>query len=181
MKILKAEEYERITDKIRHGDPQVIYLTDTIDLALRVMHVWPAIGEAAAQSKIDGPFHCIRSHTADPTNEPVIGANWSVYWEAGGDGFDSWVTGTAYTAPPLIRLLFRRPITDMVSGGANPDLPMQWPRMLVYRLAFDLGDVYSIPLDERNFMINKASGAVSDIFRSTIAKSTNIHNKVKYF
>ncbi len=178
--ILKAESWEAIADKIAGGTPQAIYLTDVADIALRTLYTYPTLTSAAEESKIDG-YRCIRSHTSAPVSEPVSGRNWSIYWEPGGDGADPWVTGTAYTAPPLIRLLFRRPLVDFVTATDNPDFPLQWPRRLLYQMAHDLGDYYSIPIPERELLIAKAKGAADDIFDSTKAKSNTLHNKVKFF
>ena len=49
------------------------------------------------------------------------------------------------------------------------------------RIAFDLGDFYSIPLAERKLMIDKAKGAFDDIHPSVKVKTNQIHNKVSYF
>ena len=179
--IIKAEKYEAIQNKIQVGVPRQIYLTEHRDLSLRAMYVWPTIAEATVQSQIDGPYQCLRTHTADMTNEPVTGKNWKLFWERGGEGGASWVTGTEYTASPMIRLLYQRPLADFVTASDEQDFPMPWPRMLMYKLAFDLGDPYGIPLAERKLMIDKAKGAFNDIFRSVKAKSNTIHNKVQFF
>lgn len=180
LKILRAEGYEEISNKIRQGNPNAVYLTDTTDLSLRTLYTYPSPGTVSTQSLIAGPYRCIRSHTADASSEPITGKNWRVFWENGGEGTTSWASGTQYTAPPMIRLLYRRPITDFANADSTPDFPMQWPRLLLYELAFDLADIYSIPLDERTYLIEKAKGAKDNIFPSTKTKTTNIHNKVRY-
>jgi hypothetical protein len=178
--ILKAEMWEKIVDKTLAGVPKYVYITDVADITLRTMYTWPTVSAAATQSLING-YRCIRSHTSSPTSEPVSGPNWRVFWEPGGEGADLWATETAYTAPPQIRLLYRRPLVDFVTPNDTPDFPLQWPRLLLYQLAHDLGDFYGIPLEERKLLIAKAKGAADDIFPSMKAKSTTIHNKAKYF
>jgi len=111
----------------------------------------------------------------------MSGANAKVYWEPGGEGGDPWQSGVEYTAPPQIRLLHKRPLIDFLTSGDNPDFPLPWPRLLLYRLAFDLGDFYSIPLEERKLMIDKAKGAFDDIHPSVKVKTNQIHNRVSYF
>lgn len=93
----------------------------------------------------------------------------------------AWASGANYAAPQQIRLLYRRPIFDFDTASDTPDFPIQCPRMLLYKLAFDLGDIYGIPIEERNLMIGKSKGAYDDIFPSFKAKSTDIHHKTKYY
>lgn len=179
--ILRAEAFESIQDKFLVGDPTAIYLTDNVDLSLRTLHTYPSPQSVATQSVIAGPFRCIRTHVADLTNEPLTGQNWQMYWEDGGEGGAAWVQGTSYTAPAAIRLLYRRPVIDFSNSDSTPDFPLPWPRLLLYALADDLGDLYGIPLDERNRLIEKAQGAKNSIFPSTKTKTNFIHNKAKYF
>lgn len=181
LRILKAEAYEAIANKVQSGDPVAVYLTETTDLSLRTLYTYPSPSSASTQSKIAGPYRCLRTHVSSAATEPVTGANWRVYWEPGGDGFTAWASGMSYTAPPQLRLLFRRPIVDFATASQPPDFPLQWPRLLLYQLAHDLGDLYGIPLEERNLLIAKAKGASSDIFPSMKAKTNNIHNKAKFF
>jgi hypothetical protein len=95
------------------------------------------------------------------------------------------VSGTAYTAPDQLRITYRRPIYDFTQSSDTPDFPMQWPRLILFRLADDLGDLYGIPMEERNRMIQKAKASFTDIFAGGGAgakvKSGKPHNKVRYF
>ena len=183
--ILRAEGYESIERKIQAGDPEAVYLTENIVLASRELYVVPAPSTVNTQSVVTGSdantYKCIQAHTADSDNEPVTGANWRLYWELGGSGPSTWTDGDAYTAPELLRLLFRRPIYDFDSASDTPDFPISWPRLMVYKFAYDLADYWRIPADEAQKFIEKAKGAYNDLFVSTKAKSTTLHNKARYF
>ncbi len=178
---LKAERWEEVPNKIQYGTPSSVYLTDHIDLSRRELYVWPTIENVAAQSEIDGPYRCLRTHTSKLNNEPMNGMNAKIYWEPGGQGGDPWALGADYTAPAQIRILHKRPLIDFLTSGDNPDFPLPWPRLLLYRLAFDLGDFYTIPLEERKLMIDKAKGAFNDIHPSVKVKTNQNHNKVTFF
>lgn len=185
MKILKAEGYEDLPRKIETGDPKYVYLTDNIVLASRELYVNPVLSSVNAQSVVTGSdaltYKCIQNHVAGSTNKPITGANWRLYWELGGSAPATWATSTSYTAPQLIRMLFRRPIYDFDSASDTPDFPISWPRLMVYKFAFDLADYWGIPAEECQKYIQKAKGAYDDLFVSNKAKSTNLHGKAKYF
>ena len=54
--------------------------------------------------------------------------------------------------------------------------------MLVYKLAFDLSDLYGLAMPEREYLIAKAKGAYADVFdKSMKPTSTNYHNKASFF
>ena len=180
LELLRPETFERIYDKVQTGIPESVYLTEEQDLSLRQLYVYPTVAETVEQSEIDGPYRCIRTHTSTLKSEPVNGPNWRIYWEAGGEGGLPWEVDTAYTAPPQIRLLYKRPLVDFLTSESAPDFPMPWPRLLKYRLACDLGDNKGIPIQERQLMMQKAKGAFEDIHRATKTKSTT-RPKVKYF
>jgi hypothetical protein len=185
LKILKAEAYESIADKIQVGNPQSVYLTEQVALADRTLYCWPTPSSVVAQSVVTGTdaedYKCIRPHVAAAVTRPVTGANWRMFWELGGSGGSAWVSGSSYTAPQQLRLLYRRPIFDFDTAADTPDFPIPWPRHLVYKVAFDLGDLYSIPIDERNHMIAKAQGAFDDIFPSVQVKANTRRHKVKFY
>ena len=183
--LLSALEYETVQNKTDTGDPKQVYLMEHRDLASRTLYVTPTLSTVNTQSVVTGTdaaaYKCIRSHTADSTNRPITGANYLLYWEAGGSGPAAWVTGTSYTAPQLLRLLYQRPLFDFDTASDTPDFPQQWPRMLVYKLAFDLSDLYGMPMPEREYLIAKAKGAYADIFdKSMKPTTTNFHNKARY-
>ncbi len=185
VEILRAEGYEAIQRKIQSGDPEGVYLTDNIVLASRELYVVPMLSSVNTQSVVTGTdastYKCIQSHVADSTNKPVTGANWRLYWELGGSGPSAWAEDTSYTAPQLLRLLFRRPLYDFDSASDTPDFPISWPRLMVYKFAYDLADYWGIPADKADRMIKKAQGAYDDLFVSAKAKSTNLHHKAEYF
>lgn len=185
IKLLHAEGYEALSNKTETGEPRAVYLDEHIVLASRTLRAWPMLNSVNPQSVVTGtdanPYRCIRAHAGAAENRPITGANYLLFWEAGGSSPSAWVSGTNYAAPQQIRLLFRRPIFDFDTAADTPDFPMQCPRMLLYKLAFDLGDLNGISVEERNLMIGKARGAYDDIFPSFKAKSTDIYNKVRFY
>lgn len=185
IKLLQAENYEEICEKDETGDPRAVYIDEHITLSSRTMRVWPMLGTVTTQSNVVGTdavaYQCVMAHTGAAVNRPTTGANWKMYWQQGGASATTWVSGTAYTAPEQIRLLYRRPVYDFDTYDQTPDFPIQWPRLMVYKLAFDLGDIYGVPLDQRTHMVQKAKGSFDDIFRSTKGKSTDVHHKATYF
>jgi len=183
--VLKNEQYEAISEKMRIDVPQSVYLTEHRDLSSRVLYVHPMLSSVSTQSVVTGSdantYKCIYPHTAAAVTYPITGANWRMAWQLGGSGPATWASGTKYTCTQQIRLTYRRPLYDFDTASDTPDFPSEWPRALLYKLAFDLGDLYSIPIEERRVMIEKAKGAVNDIFPNIRAKSKKIHHKVKYF
>lgn len=185
LNIYKAETYEAIPNKLEANPPKGVYLTETIALASRVLFVWPMLSAVKTGSVVTGTdsnaYTCIYPHEAAAENRPITGANYKMMWKSGGSGAVAWVSGTDYINTEQLRLVYRRPIFDFDTASDTPDFPIQWPRLLVYKLAFDLGDLYTIPLEERKTMIQKAKGSFDDVFPSTKAKSTTKHSKAKYF
>lgn len=183
--ILTVEGYESIEQKIASGEPESVYLTDVIDIALKKLFVHPMLSTVNTQDEVVGTdtnnYRCIQKHQADSTNQPITGANYLLYWEQGGSSGGVWATGTQYVAPELLRLTYHRPLFDFDLASDTSDLPISWPRALVLRLASDLGDIYKIPLDERAWVTSKGQAAIKDLKPRTIKKPTTLNNKAKYF
>ena len=185
VKILKAEQYEAIAEKMRVGIPECAYLTEHRDLASRVLFLYPMLATVATGSVVTGTdalvYKCIYPHVAAAVTQPITGANYPMSWALGGSGPSAWASGTSYTCTEQMRLTFRRPLFDFDTAADTPDFPLEWPRTIVYKLAFDLGDLYGIPLEERRHMIQKAKGAFDDLFVNVKAKSKDIHNKTLFY
>jgi hypothetical protein len=186
LNILKAENYERIEDKMQAGEPCAVYLSENMSLANRVLFVWPLLSSVVAESivggDVNGIFKCIYPHTGATVNRPTNGPNWPMMWEEIESGASvSWVNGTTYSSAQQLRLVYRRPIADFDSASDIPDFPLEWPRQILYRLAFDLADMYGIPGEERQLLIRKAQGAADDIAPMQRNKSNTKHNKARYF
>jgi hypothetical protein len=185
LKILAAESYEDIRNKLETGEPQAVYLTNDINLAQRRLYAWPHLETITAQSKVTGTdtyiYKCIAPHTSSETNKPILGANWRMVWELSSGSTSVWASGSAYTAAESLRMVIKRPIFDFDQAGNTPDFPIQFPRLLMYRLASDLGDVYGIPQEQKDTIMGKIKGSFSDIFASTRPKTNNIHNKATFF
>ena len=184
LEIITAEHYESISEKSRTGSPCKIYLTEHRILEERDLHIWPTPGTVQTQSEVqdDNVFYrCIAPHTSSSLTQPGLGANWKMYWEEGGSTVTAWASSTDYVSTDQLRITYQRPLLDFNHSDDVPDFPVQWPRMILYKLAFDLCDVWSVPLAERDLMINKAKAAYKDIFPSIKNKSTTRHNKARYF
>lgn len=184
LKIVKSEQYESVAEKMAIDLPACVYLTEHRDLASRVLFVYPMLSTVITGSVVNGTdalvYKCIYPHTAALVNKPVTGANHKMAWALGGSGPTTWTEGTSYVNTEQLRFTYRRPLFDFDTAADTPDFPLEWPRTILYKLAFDLGDIYSISLEERNMMVQKAKGAFSDIYQNVKAKSNSIHNKVRY-
>ena len=185
LQVVKSEEYESIATKMDLGQPRWAYLSEHRDLNSRVLYLYPAPISVIAGSVVTGTdallYKCIYPHTAAAETRPVTGANYKMAWTLGGSAPTTWTVGTSYVSGEQLRMTYRRPIFDFDTASDTPDFPLEWPRTLLYKLAFDLGDIYSIPLEERNMMVQKAKAGFSDIFPSTKGKSTRLHHHVSYF
>jgi hypothetical protein len=177
--IVRTQDYEMIRNKLEQGDPNTLYLQPHATLASKVLFVHPVRATVNTQSVVTGTdaatYRCIHSHTADSTNRPVTGANYKLYWEAGGSGPSAWATGTQYAAPQQIRFKYKRPLFDFDLSTDNADLPQAFARFLIYAVAYDLADDYTLGLDERKFIEAKRTQAYNTIFPKTQVPQTNNH------
>lgn len=182
--VVKREQYETIQNKMEIGIPKVVYLTEDAALASRAMYLWPGLSIITTQSVVTGTdaliYKCIFPHIADAVNRPITGANYRLAWELGGSAPAAWVSTTAYQCAESIRLTFRRPLFDFGQASDTPDFPLEWPLTILYKLASKLGDVWQIPLEERQAMIANARGSFSDIYQNVKAKSKDIHHKTSF-
>lgn len=185
VQLLTEESYAAINNKTQQGDPSAIRITVDRAIGSQTLYLWPALASVNTQSVVTGTdaviYKCIRSHTADSTNKPITGANYLLYWTAGGAGPSVWATSTAYTSPQQLLIYYRRPLYEFTASTDNPDMPTQWTRLLEYRLAGDLADPAGVPLDERALLAAKAKGAYEDIFKSVKPQNTDFHNRAGYF
>lgn len=184
--ILKAETYESLSDKLQTGTPQAVYLTDHTELAQRVLYVYPIPGTVPTPSVVTGtngsPYRCITSHQASAVTRPITGANWSLYWEAGGTSPSAWADGASYTAAPSLRLLYRRPLYDFDTASDNPDVPISWPRLIMLKTAAVLSPWYGGSPDEQALLVKKVQGAFEDVFQQSVAvKSSKRIHRTQYF
>lgn len=183
--VLTTEQYEGQSNKTETGDPRWVYLTEHKTVASKVLYLGPTLSTVNTQSVVTGTdaivYRCIRSHTADSTNTPVTGANYLLYWEAGGSGPSVWATGTSYIAPQLLRLWFKRPLYDFDAASDNPDMPQGWSHWLQQELAIRLAPGHNVTLDKINIMRSLRNESAERVFRSVQPTTTEIHNKVTYF
>lgn len=185
LKVLTTEQYEGMTNKLETGAPGWVYLTEHKTVASKTLYVGPTLSSVNTQSVVTGTdatvYRCIRNHTADATNTPVTGANYLLFWEAGGSGPSTWTTGTSYTAPQLLRLWSKRPLYDFDAASDNPDMPQGWSRFLLRELCIELAPGHNVPMEKLQMLRSLRNESHEKVFRSTQPKTTEIHNKVQYF
>lgn len=185
LKILKADGYEEIPDKLETGAPVAVYLTNDTELSRRRLFVWPFLSSVTTQSKVLGTdnniYKCIYPHAGSATSRPITGANWKMAWQLSSGASSTWAANTAYTAGESLRLVIKRPLYDFDSADNTPDFPIQFPRLLMLRLAHDVGMVYGTPQETLQSLSGQIRGSFTDIFPSTKPKTNNIHNKAVYF
>lgn len=185
LEVLTTEQYEAHQAKLETGDPCWVYLTENSTVASKTLYVGPTLSTVNTQSVVTGTdatvYRCIRSHTADSLNTPVTGANYLLYWEAGGSSPTTWTTGTSYTAPQHLRLWFTRPLYDFDSASDNPDMPQAFTRWLKRELMIELAPGHNVTIDQMNMLRSLRNESTETIFRSTQPATTKIHNLVDYF
>lgn len=184
--ILTPKGYEQVKDKFSTGDPDKVYLTEDIDLSNRQLYVVPMLSSVNSQSEVTGSdalnYRCIRSHVADANNKPITGSNYLLYWEQAGSSGSAWVTGISYTAPQLLRYIYRRPLWDFDLNTDNPDFPQSWIRPLIHMLANDLIDeVPNAPIDVKQRLGLKAIQARKTMGKDRVRDTDDFHNKAEYF
>ncbi len=184
LKVLTTEQYEGVTNKTETGEPEWVYLTESKTVASKTLYVGPTLSAVNTQSVVTGTdaaaWKCVRNHTAASTTHPITGANYLLYWEAGGSGPSAWASGTSYTAPQLVRLWFKRPLYDFDAASDNPDLPQGWSRLLLRELCIELSAGHNVSIDEVNKFRSLRNESFEKVFRSIQPTTTEVHNKVEY-
>lgn len=185
VELLTEESYAAINNKTQQGDPKAVRLTVDRAIGSQTLYLWPALATVNTQSVVTGTdaivYKCIRGHTADTDNHPITGANYLLYWTAGGAGPSAWATSTTYYSPQQLLIYYRRPLYEFTASTDNPDMPPQWTRLLEYRLASDLADPAGVPIEERGVLAAKAKSAYEDVFKSVKPQNTDYHHRASYF
>ena len=184
--LITMEGYEAIADKYTTGDPSKVYLVRNRNPASHALYVWPLPQNVGTQSEVTGSdalnYVCIRTHTSDSTNQPITGANWRLFWEQSGSSGSAWATGTAYTAPKLLRLWYTRPLADFTAANDNPDLPLGQSRILMLRLAADLAVDTGKPVEFEQRLRREYQDSERRVFRrSNKEQTTDTKHFVRYF
>ena len=184
VELVTSENYSALNNKTQTGDPNKAYLTVNRAIGSQTLYVWPMLSTVNTQSIVTGTdaviYKCIRSHTADSTNDPITGGNYRLFWTAGGAGPSVWTTGTSYTSPQQLLLYYRRPLYDFTAATDNPDMPQMWNRFLEYRLAMDLAPMHGAPIEERQMLAEMAKGAYESVYKSARPQTQDFHNKCSY-
>jgi len=121
------------------------------------------------------------THDGAAENRPITGTSYRVYWDQQGTGQTAWVSGTEYSAGENLRYLYKRPLYDFDNALDNPDMPAQWTRYLMWRLAFDLSPEYSLTMEDRKFCKEEYMMARGEIFPSTQPAENSHYNKHQFF
>jgi hypothetical protein len=185
IELVTANGYEAITDKNEPGDPEKAYLKTDKDLSCQLLFIWPAPTSIATASEVTGTdglnYKCTTSHTGAAESRPITGQSYRVYWDQQGSSGTTWVTGTSYTGGENIRYLYKRPLYDFDNALDNPDMPAQWTRYLMWRLAFDLSPEYSLTMEDRKFFKDEYMQARGEIFPSTQPAENSHYNRHLYY
>ena len=186
VEVLTTHGYSRISDKTKVGSKiEKVYLPADQTLSNRILFTWPAIGTVNSQSSVTGTdalaYKCIKTHVADSTNRPITGANYLLYWALGGAG-GTWTSGEQFTAPEQLLFWYRRPLFDFDLSSDNPDVPLGWDRLIMYRLAYDLSfSSLKVSSDVRQQLQEQILMAKANINPSKEPVTTDIYNKALFF
>jgi hypothetical protein len=166
MDIYTQGEYERIGDKYATGDPDGVYFEENLTLSSQRFHIWPTVNSQNTASLVIGTdannYVCIRNIVGTTLVQPTTGANYLLFWQATDTAGSAWVTGTAYTAPKVIRYHHRRPLWDFDTTSDSPDMPAKYLRFLLHSLCRDLSPAYGIPIEERRYHEKMAMDAYEE-------------------
>lgn len=185
LEIIRPEDFALLSEKITLGDPKRVYLSEHRDIGSQRLYVHPTLNavntaDVALNGGVD--YQCIRNHTAASLNEPGVGADYLLYWEALATAAgDAWVTATSYLAAQHLRLWYERPLFDFTSASDNPDVPQEWNEVLLHEMAEACATFGGAPIDERLFFNKRTKATRDKIAPAQIHKATNLHNKAKYF
>ena len=186
VEIIDSPRYEAIADKNSAGDVEMVYLVrDDVTRSNQRLYIYPAPSSVGTTSQVTGTdslnYSCIMGHTSDTTNKPITGQNWRMYWHQVGSSGSAWATATAYTNGELLRYIYKRPLYDFDASTDNPDMPAAWTRYLIWRLANDLSPEFDLDMESRVWIKNEYREAAEELFGSTMAVTTDTHNKAMYF
>lgn len=183
--IVSPNQYEALTPKDEVGDPEKVLLVVDRLLSSQSLKVWPvptSVGTTSVVVGSDGSnYQCIQGHTSSDLNKPATGVNYRHFWKKGGSGGSTWARGSSYTNGVLIQLSYKRPLFDFDLPDDDPDLPSGWGMYLKWRLAIELSPIYKVPLEERVWFERQLERAKKMLFPNTQVKTTDVHNKAKYF
>lgn len=183
--LISPSQYGYVEDKNEAGDPTKVYFKRNQALASQQFYVPVAPSSVTAGSVVTGTdslnYTCILKHVAATANRPITGSNYQLYWKQTGSGGSTWVSGTTYTNGQLLSYVYKRPLFDFDSPTDNPDMPLGWEDYLIYQLAYDLAPDYGLDLRERDWLGARAKRARDELFPSSRAVVTDIHNKGLYY
>lgn len=185
--ILTLESRAAIIDKYTQDSiVRKIYLTEDRDLSNRSLLIWPILGEVETQSELIGTdtnnYLCIRSHSGHADKRPITGDDWTIYWKAGGSSGVAYAADTEYVAPELLLLWYRRPLFDFDLATDNPDVPLGWDKLLMFKLAHLLSfSIKDFDVMTRSQLKAEILTSENKLKPSKVKKTNNIYNKVLYY
>ena len=69
-----------------------------------------------------------------------------------------WPTpDTATASTKTVKLVYQRPFEDFTASGETADFPKEWHQTLIYKLAVALAPEYSVPLSDRQLLLQEAA------------------------
>lgn len=195
IRILSPRDWERTAVKNETGDPQAVYLQTAVDLADQKLFVWPLpsdddnaagdnFGTLSTVVGTDGEnYDCILAHTSSSLTRPITGEDWSLFWQFSTTTGATWATDTEYTSALSLLLHFKRPLYDFDLPGSDPDLPSGWSSYLLWRLCVALAssEQYKVSDSTYNRFLKQLDIAATKLFPTKKVKTTDYHNKARYF
>lgn len=187
LELYTPEVYSRIADKFEVGTPRGVLLSEHRDVGSQTLILIPTLGSVNTQSEVIGSdssnYRCIRSHTSTTDTKPITGADYLLYWEAGGSSGSAWATDTDYDAPEHLRLWFERPLFDFDSSSDNPDVPQEWIEPLLFEMVEAISNSGHLSVDDRVFYERKNDRSRKKIFPSQRhhVNDKALYNKTKFF
>lgn len=185
MEILTAAQYAELPDKDAVGTPCAAWLTGAVRTRDRRLLIWPRRPTVEAPWRVTGtdgrPYRCIMRHTGIESARPITGANWRLFWELDTQTSIAWAVDTAYTHGELIRYSYRRPLLSFSAATDDPDMPPEWTRFLLYRLAHDLSFDFKAEKALRDDLKIEYLQAYEVIAPNSYPESSDYHNKVTFF
>jgi len=187
IRILTLAGYADIEDKsVQDSLIESIYLNEDRTITNRTLFIYPLLSDVETQSEVIGDdannYRCIRNHNATTDNKPITGTDWRIYWELGGSSGGVWAAATDYTAPEILLLWYRRPLYDFDLSDDDPDVPLGWDKLLMYKLAHALSfGIDGFDVTTRAQLKAEVLSSESKINPSTIKKTNDIYNHATFY
>ena len=195
VRILSPRDWQATAVKDETGDPQAVFLEKNIVLADQKLFVWPlpsdsdnsagdTFGDIDTVTGTDGEYYdCILAHEASAQNRPITGADWPLFWQRSTTVGSAWSAASDYTTAKSLLLHFKRPLYDFDGAESDPDMPSGWSSYLLWRLCVVLAssEAFKVSDSTYNRFLKQLDIATNKLFPTKQVKTTDYHNKARYF